>query len=389
LEGGAPPVIVQQPLNVIVVEGTATNISVVVTSPTAATYQWQQNSNSIPGATSATLLFTNAQLSQSGLYRVSVFNGGGSVLSASAQVTVLPVPVIATQPLSQNVLPGANFTVSVSATGTGPLRYQWRFNGVNIPNATNSSVSYTGANLDAHAGFYDVTITDNVGVRVSEPATIIVLVKPYSSNPVATTVVQGQTARFSISAGPNHSLLPLNIRWLRNGVTWMPNAPATLVIPNAQSNGTFRAVVTNLAGSTNTLAVNLVVLPDGDGDGIPDAFENAYFPPGSATNALNASEDPDFDTMSNVQEYIAGTNPTNGLSYLRVEPLRLQSGNAILEFAAVSNRNYNIQFRDTFDSGVWTNLFTVPAATNNRTLRFTNAITTPIRFFRIEIPSND
>src|ERR1044072_7857595 len=100
-----------------------TNISVVVSSATAVAYQWRQNSNSVPGATDATLVFSNIQVSQAGTYAASIFNGGGSAFSAWAVVTVLPVPVITSQPQSQNVQASSNFSFSVAATGTGPLRY--------------------------------------------------------------------------------------------------------------------------------------------------------------------------------------------------------------------------------------------------------------------------
>ena len=93
--------------------------------------------------------------------------------------------------------------------------------------------------------------------------------------------------------------------------------------------------------------------------------------------------------MSNLDEYIAGTIPTNALSYLRLEPLRRQATNSILEFAAVSNRYYTVDFRNTLDSGTWTNLFDIPAMATNRTLRMTNSVTSPMQFYRIQIPSNE
>jgi hypothetical protein len=48
-------------------------------------------------------------------------------------------PVITQQPLSRTVDPGAAATFTVAASGTAPLRYQWRFNAVAIPNQTNAA----------------------------------------------------------------------------------------------------------------------------------------------------------------------------------------------------------------------------------------------------------
>jgi hypothetical protein len=185
-------------------------------------------------------------------------------------------------------------------------------------------------------------------------------------------------------------MLPLSYRWLRNGVTVPSEGLPTLLVSNVTINGSYRVVVTNLAGSVNANSVALTVLADDDGDGIPDTYENAYFPSGAATNAFNGLEDADGDTMSNHAEYIAGTNPTNALSFLKVEPLAIASEDtAIVEFEAIASRYYTIDFRNSLDSGSWTNLLQVPATTTNRTIRFTNSAAGPVQFYRVQIPSND
>jgi len=55
--------------------------------------------------------------------------------------------------------------------------------------------------------------------------------------------------------------------------------------------------------------------PDSDGDGIPDQWEFNYF--GSITNANHAS-DWDQDGFIDLHEFLAGTDPTDDMSYLRV-----------------------------------------------------------------------
>ena len=47
-----------------------------------------------------------------------------------------------TQPTNQFVLPGTNVTLTALALGTGPVTYQWRFEGTNLPGATNASKHY-------------------------------------------------------------------------------------------------------------------------------------------------------------------------------------------------------------------------------------------------------
>jgi hypothetical protein len=69
--------------------------------------------------------------------------------------------------------------------------------------------------------------------------------------------------------------------------------------------------------------------------------------------------------MLNWQEYIAGTDPTNALSYLRVDLTSVPNG-AALEFLAISNKTYAIEFNDTLHPAQWSRLAEVPAAATNR-----------------------
>jgi hypothetical protein len=111
----------------------------------------------------------------------------------------------------------------------------------------------------------------------------------------------------------------------------------------------------------------LTVLPDSDGDGIPDIWESGFgFSP---TNAADAALDADGDGMTNGAEYIAGTDPTNSLSYLKVERLETVPGANVLariEFNAVSNRTYSVQFSPSPALGQWTRIVDVLATPTNR-----------------------
>src|SRR5207249_765415 len=73
-----------------------------------------------------------------------------------------PPPIsITNQPQSQTVGGGANVSLSVTATGDGPLSYQWRFFGTNLPGATSSGLSLNPA-TNGNSGPYSVVITNAV-----------------------------------------------------------------------------------------------------------------------------------------------------------------------------------------------------------------------------------
>src|SRR5678816_2304952 len=78
-------------------------------------------------------------------------------------------PSIAAGPVAQTVFAGDNASLSVSALGTAPLGYQWRFHQTNLPGATGSQLSFNPV-ASSNAGPYSVVVSNNVGSVTSAPA---------------------------------------------------------------------------------------------------------------------------------------------------------------------------------------------------------------------------
>jgi hypothetical protein len=132
-------------------------------------------------------------------------------------------------------------------------------------------------------------------------------------------------------------------------------------------------------GGASTLAT-ITVLPDSDGDGLPDNWEFANF--GAAGAA--PGDDPDHDGMSNLQEYIAGTNPNDGTSYLKA--VMTKSGATSISFNAVSNRTYTVQYTDGLGPASWQKLGDIPGRTTTRTEVLNDFNSTTNRFYRLVTP---
>ncbi|MBI4325912.1 MAG: immunoglobulin domain-containing protein, partial [Chloroflexi bacterium] len=82
-------------------------------------------------------------------------------------------PVITVQPEDQIARAGATAAFSVVATGSAPLSYQWRFNGLNIAGGTNALLNLTNVQAAA-AGEYSVVVTNVAGAATSVVARLTV-----------------------------------------------------------------------------------------------------------------------------------------------------------------------------------------------------------------------
>jgi|GEM_PF-6534238 len=393
---GAPiwsPFILSPPLSQTALAGRNITFDVLATSTGALRYQWLFNSVAIANATNRVLTLANVQANHEGDYAVVVSSGTASTRSATARLTILHHPLITQHPAAQTVISGSTATFRVVATGSGTLSHQWFHNGAEIVGAAATNLIITNAQL-LHAGDYTAQVTDNNGSITSNPAKLTVLVRPtVTLHPISQSAVVGETVVFSTAAT---GMLPMNYSWRRNGrvVTNVMINQSTCfwAIHNVQlSNaGNYQVGITNLAGlATGGLTTNavLTVLEDTDGDGMPDLWESANgFDPGAAGDA---ALDADGDHASNLQEYLAGTDPNSAVNQLRIEAIRMMSAGAKVEFAALSNKTYAVEYRDEASSGSWSLLEGITAANTNRAIVVIDP-TVPApqarRFYRLVTP---
>ena len=179
-------------------------------------------------------------------------------------------PSITSQPRSLTNNVNTTATFAVTATGTTPLSYQWRFQGNPVSGATLSSYSIASVQ-PANAGSYSVVITNVAGSITSSPAVLTVVQQAdlavFAAGPAA--VLGGSNLTYTVTVtnlGPASAsnvvvsdVLPLGAGFVsataggvQNGgtVTW----PAIVSLGNGASTIFNLTVSSPLGGSLTNVA---------------------------------------------------------------------------------------------------------------------------------------
>jgi subtilisin family serine protease len=300
-------------------------------------------------------------------------------------------PWIVTHPEAQKARLGSNAVFRVEATSSTPLTYQWFFNGSPIEDAADSSLT-VNAVQPANEGLYTVLVQNEYGAAMSDPASLVPLILPVIIEPpLSQAVVVG--GNVTLSVGITGYPPPFLYQW-RRGSTILTNIVLTesncfFTVHNLQlsQGGTYRIVITNAAQSNLVInsTFNLTVLTDADSDGIPDTWEDTYGL--NRDLASDAADDFDHDGSRNRDEYLAGTNPTNALSVIKIDSILLDdTQSTVLEFHAISNRTYSVEARAALIGGSWENVLRLLAAPTNRMVRVVQRPNPTQRFYRLVTP---
>ena len=89
--------------------------------------------------------------------------------------------------------------------------------------------------------------------------------------------------------------------------------------------------------------------------------------------------------MKNRDEYIAGTDPINPASYLKVDQFSVSSP-AQVTFQAISNKTYTVQYIDDLNTGAWLKLTNVVARPTTRMETVSDPGPVTNRLYRIATP---
>jgi hypothetical protein len=252
-------VIVTDLTNQVAAVGTNVALEVDVTGTGPFTYQWLCEGTNLPTATANPFVLSNVVPQQSGSYQVVVSNIAGTATSSIAILSILSPPQIVANPVNQTAAVGADVTILADVTGSGPLGYQWLFNGSPLSGATSNPLILSNVAPSA-AGNYQLLVTNPVGSATSSTATLSVL-----SAPVIVTDLTNQSAlvganiSFQIGASGTG---PLNYQWLFNGAALAGSTSSVLNLANvapAQA-GSYQVIVSNAVGTATSALATLNVI---------------------------------------------------------------------------------------------------------------------------------
>ena len=183
-------------------------------------------------------------------------------------------------------------------------------------------------------------LDDGAGhVTLSERFNITAIPAPVITSPSTVIAVAGTPFSYQVTVTNSASThgaanLPagLSINATSGLISGIPSTPG-------ESGATLNA--TN-AGGTGTLALTIEVLADSDGDGMPDSWEEA-----NGMNLLfpgDATLDTDGDSLTNLGEFLAGTDPLNPASAFRVQPFSRSpvAGKLQLSWESVAGKRYRV-----------------------------------------------
>ena len=311
----------------------------------ATTYTWAVPPGaSITGGQGTTSITVNWG-STGGNVTVTPANANGCQGSASGlPVTINAAPNISVGPSPQTTCAQGSAQFTLTATGAG-LTYQWRKNG--------SPLSDGGTVSQSTTLFLLLTGVDTNDSGASFDCVVSGTCNPPAISGAATLTVNPLPALFNVTGG--------GMFCTNNGVVVGLDGSQSGVNYQLQVNGNPIGSPVNGTGSpisfgSQTTAGNYAVIGADATTGCPNTMNGSatattdpfqcwqlqYF---GCTNCPQAAAtaDPDGDGQNNMAEFLSGTDPTNGISVLRVTSAMRQGNDVFITWTTAGGHTNAVQ----------------------------------------------
>ena len=314
-----PITLVSEPKDRMVPTEASVTFEVEATGTEPLTYQWLKNGEPVAGATASTFIIGGVSLDDSGGYQVLVTNPAGDQLSRSASLRVAQPVSIVTQPQSAQIREGQPYELSVLASGSEPISYQWHKNGEPVEGAVTPSLLIENA-AEADGGAFHVVIGNEVGDLSSAEAIVEVLLPPSVGDlDELKEVYKGSTV--SLTA-PVSGYGTFNYQWLKNGVNIPGAIDKTLVLVNVtmQDSGSYSLNVGSEGGALYSNSMNFRVLTDAIelADAFSDAVQvsgaNGEYRGSSVGATSETNEPPHGDRAASASVWMQWRAPGSGIA---------------------------------------------------------------------------
>ena len=338
------------------------------------------------------------QPADAGDYRLVASNAYGSATSEVATLGVVTNPLITLQPVSRSVFEFDSNTFTVAAMGARPLRYQWRKEGAPIGGATNPSYTIASVVMGDEGG-YSVVVSNSYGSVESTNVLLTVIQRTLGAAVEATNLSwstsagaawywQDSESRDGSDSARSGAIPNYQENWLQTDVTrpgllsfwwrvsseggcdWLEFYLGGVLQAGRLSGesgwkhyrGNIPAGVTTLrwryvkdfsdtSGQDCAWVDQVSFAPDTDGDGIPDDWETAHGLNPAVSNAPDANAD--GDPCTDWQEYVADTDPTNDIFYLRIDRANLNPAEVAIGFVSSTGRLFTLLRTTNLVSAPW------------------------------------
>ncbi|MFC2114825.1 choice-of-anchor Q domain-containing protein, partial [Bacteroidota bacterium] len=158
-----------QPDNLFLCEGETALFAVEAND--SALYQWKKDGIPIDNADSPTLVLDSIQYSDQGNYKCILSNGFGSVSSNSAYLLVKLPPKIQTELKDLWSTPGKNILLKPAFSGSEPISYAWKKDGLPILNELFPELFFTPAD-SSDEGRYSFELSNSCGTASTKPVSV-------------------------------------------------------------------------------------------------------------------------------------------------------------------------------------------------------------------------
>lgn len=188
---------------------------------------------------------------------------GDRVFVVALSIAGFPIVNTPTISPSNAVYAGTPVTLNVSASGPGPLQYQWRVDGANVPGATGTTLMVDTTPLFGDYN-YDVVVSNSAGAVTSAPVALTVFgasapVVVTDTTPSSATRYAGQDVTFGATFDGTR---PISYNWQYFGVDIAGETNITLTVTELDTfdAGDYRLRASNSQGESFSTVAQLTVL---------------------------------------------------------------------------------------------------------------------------------